>query len=84
MKKIKSEKVKKMKRICGWCGELKEVYAYQEVDYEEVEHLDKNALLIEQGSESLRDDDVVGLPICKKCHDEVFGVESMKPTKKEH
>jgi len=31
----------------------------------------------------IKDDDVVGLPICKECHDEVFSVEFVKPTKKE-
>lgn len=62
-----------MKRVCGWCGEVKQVYAYKEVDYEEVEHLEKNALLIEETSEPLRDDDVVGVPICKECHDANFG-----------
>jgi len=71
-----------MKRICGWCGEFKKVYTYEERDYEEVKDLDKNALLIEKSSEPLRDDDVVGVPICKECHDELYGVDPCD-TKKE-
>ena len=47
---------------CAWCGETKEVYAYKEVDYKEVQHLAINALLID-GKGPLREDDVVGVPI---------------------
>lgn len=66
-------------KICNWCGEWKEVYACKEVDYEEVENLDKDALLIE-GTKPLKDDDVVGLPICKECHDEITGVGEAQET----
>jgi len=59
-----------MEKTCGWCGKTKKVYAYKEVDYEEVQHLAINALLID-GKEPLREDDVVGVPICKECYEEI-------------
>ena len=61
------------KKKCTYCGLIKEVYAYDEVDYEEVDHLDKDDLLIEAPEKPLRDDDVVGLPCCKECYYENRG-----------
>ena len=54
---------------CGICGREKEVYGYKEVDYEEVEDVPKEDLLIE-GHHYLNDNDVVGVPICEECFNE--------------
>jgi len=58
---------------CGWCGQFKEVYAYQEVDYEEVEGTPKSELLVENPKKTLKDNDVVGLPQCRECYNEERG-----------
>jgi len=61
-----------MQRKCGWCEQLKEVYGYQEIDYEEVKDVPIAELLVE-GKAPLKDDDVVGVPICKECYRENRG-----------
>ena len=71
-----STKIQKKK--CGWCGQIKPVYAYKEVDYEEVDHLPKSDLLI-QGNQPLKDDDIVGIPQCRECYFFERGEEA--PTK---
>ena len=66
-------KTKTEKKKCAYCGIVKEVYAYVEVDYESVDHLDKEDLLIEDPEKPLKDNDVVGLPCCKECYYENRG-----------
>jgi len=67
---------------CGICGLLKQVYAYQERDWEEVRDLiPKRDLLIQNDKKPMRPDDVVGVPICKECYEEQQGEkEEAKPT----
>lgn len=64
-----------MKKKCGVCGETKEVAGYVERDYEAVKHIPHKDLLVE-GKDPLLDDDLVGIPICKECYDELSGEET--------
>jgi len=60
---------------CAWCGEYKEVYAYQESEYEKGETEEP---FISANKHNLKDGDSIGIPICKGCHDFITAKELEK------
>lgn len=63
----------KEKKKCGWCGQYRDVYAYQEVDWEEVKDSIARRDLLVEGRQPLRDNDVVGIPQCEECYHALRG-----------
>lgn len=62
------------KRICGWCGQFKEVYAYQEETYDEdLKQLSEAELWTSVPKSKLKEGDTVGIPQCKECYRESRG-----------
>lgn len=53
---------------CSECGRLRKVYGQYERDYGQVKDIPKRDLLIEDDSKELKEDDVVGVPLCKQCY----------------
>lgn len=64
---------------CAWCGNYREVYAYQESTFEEDETKEP---FISADKAKLKDGDLIGLPICEECYKFHFDCLGLKDKKK--
>jgi hypothetical protein len=62
----------KIKKKCGYCGKLKEVYGQEEIEFDGNRPIPKRELLT-KAKGRLHDGDIVGLPICRECYENLGG-----------